>query len=38
MPSSEERTRKAIDRALGYRSATRPGDGLEDGGGDEVAA
>jgi hypothetical protein len=28
MPSSEERTRKAIDQAFGYRSASRPDDGL----------
>ncbi len=38
MPSSEERTRKAIDRVFGHEVASRPGDGLGCIGGDESAA
>ena len=38
MPSSEERTRKAIDQAFGYRSAPRPDDGLGPRGTEEAAA
>jgi integrase len=38
MPSSEERTRKAIDQAFGYRLASRPGDGLGPSSADETAA
>jgi integrase len=38
MPNSEERTRKAIDQAFGYRSASRPDDGLNPSGREEAAA
>jgi integrase len=38
MPSSEERTRKAIDQAFADRSASRPGDGLDPSNMEEVAA
>jgi integrase len=37
MPSSEERTRKAIDRAFGYRSDSRPDDGPDPSAGGEAA-
>jgi integrase len=38
MPSSEERTRKAIDRAFGHEIVSRPGHGLDSPEADETAA
>jgi integrase len=38
MPSSEERTRKAIDRVFGYTTSSRPDDGLDDQQASEAAA
>jgi integrase len=38
MPSSEERTRKAIDQAFSGRSASRPDDGLDPPAAEEAAA
>ncbi len=38
MPSSEERTRRAIDRVLGEPAAPRPGDGPEGSALGETAA
>ncbi|MEV6845452.1 site-specific integrase [Actinoplanes sp. NPDC051411] len=38
MPSSEERTRKAIDQAFGHRPASRPDDGLVPTGTGQAAA
>ncbi|BFU42326.1 hypothetical protein [Krasilnikovia sp. MM14-A1004] len=37
-PSSEERTRKAIDQAFGNRPAPRPDDGLDPSGTEDAAA
>ena len=38
MPSSETRTREAIDRAFGYDPPARPGDGPDDAETGETAA
>jgi integrase len=38
MPSSEERTRKAIDQAFGYQPPSRPDDGLDASDAGETAA